>query len=126
MPLRRPHRLLLITLLLVLLALLAFGMTRLFGPQVRTLTVVEGAIRQAVVASGKVRSPQRSELAAQISSQVRTVNVVEGQAVTPGELLLTLDDRELQAAQAQAAAMTLFSPACVAETSTVGPWLSKR
>ena len=56
MPLRRPHRLLLITLLLVLLALLAFGMTRLFGPQVRTLTVVEGAIRQAVVASGKVRS----------------------------------------------------------------------
>ena len=104
MPLRRPHRLLLITLLLVLLALLAFGMTRLFGPQVRTLTVVEGAIRQAVVASGKVRSPQRSELAAQISGQVRAVNVVEGQAVTPGELLLTLDDRELQAAQAQAAA----------------------
>ncbi|WP_415036233.1 efflux RND transporter periplasmic adaptor subunit [Azonexus sp.] len=104
MSFRRPRSFLLFALLLVLLALLAFGLTRLFGPRVHTLSVDQGLIRQAVVASGKVRSPQRSELAAQISGQVRAVNVVEGQAVRPGEVLLILDDRELRAAQSQAAA----------------------
>lgn len=104
MPFRLPRPVVLVALLVLLIALLAFGILHLNGPAVRTLAVERGDIRQSVVASGKVRSPQRSELAAQISGQVRSVAVVEGQAVTPGEVLLTLDDRELRAAHAQAAA----------------------
>jgi HlyD family secretion protein len=100
--LRRP--VFLIPLLLLIGLLVFFAVRNAAGPSVEALVVSSGDIRQAVVASGKVRSPQRSELTSQVAGQVRAIHVTEGQRVAEGELLLELDDRELLAAAAQARA----------------------
>jgi len=104
-PLSRLRRPLVLIPLLLLVALVAFlGLRKMTGPAVEVLRTSVGDMRQSVVASGKVRSPQRSELGAQVSGQVRRILVAEGQAVAEGELLIELDDRELRAALAQARA----------------------
>lgn len=77
---------------------------RLLGEKVIVVTVSQGELTQSVVASGKVRSPQRVELASQISGRVTQIPVREGQTVAAGELLIQLDDAEWRAAVAQAAA----------------------
>ncbi|HOI53261.1 MAG TPA: hypothetical protein PLN02_12845, partial [Azonexus sp.] len=82
-PLRRP--LILVPLLLLFGLLAVFLLRPLFGSAVDVLVVRQGEMRQSVVASGRVRSPQRSELAAQVSAQVRAVHVVEGQGVAAGD-----------------------------------------
>lgn len=100
--LRRPRVLLpVFAFLIVLTAIVA---RQLSTPPVQILHVAQGDIRQSVVASGKVRSPQRSEIAAQVTAQVRTIAVREGQQVAAGETLIELDDRELRAAVEQARA----------------------
>lgn len=100
--LRRPRVLLFVFLLLAVLTAIAIRQSG--GSAIVTLTVQQGDIRQSVVASGKVRSPQRSEIAAQVAAQVRSVAVREGQQVAAGEPLIELDDRELRAAAEQARA----------------------
>lgn len=89
----------------VLATVLALALTpRLLAPQVLVVSARPGELLQSVVASGKVRSPQRVELASQISGRVHQVAVCEGQTVAAGELLIQLDAGEWQAAVAQAAA----------------------
>lgn len=100
--LRRPRVLLFVFLLLAVLTVIAIRQSG--GSAIETLTARQGDIRQSVVASGKVRSPQRSEIAAQVAAQVRSVAVREGQQVAAGEPLIELDDRELRAATEQARA----------------------
>jgi len=65
---------------------------------------VEGELRQSIVASGRVRTPQRIEMSAQLAGRVVAVAIREGDAVTPGQVLLRLEDAELKAARAQAQA----------------------
>lgn len=77
---------------------------RLLGPKIVVVTATQGELLQSVVASGKVRSPQRVDLASQISGRVTQVAVREGQNVAAGDLLIQLDDAEWQASVAQAAA----------------------
>jgi HlyD family secretion protein len=77
---------------------------RLLGEKVAVVSASQGELLQSVVASGKVRSPQRVELASQISGRVTQVAVREGQIVAAGDLLIQLDDAEWRAAVAQAAA----------------------
>lgn len=90
---------------IVLLAILAMlQVPRLLGEKVGVVTASQGELTQSVVASGKVRSPQRVELASQISGRVTQIPVREGQTVAAGELLIQLDDAEWRAAVAQAAA----------------------
>lgn len=81
-----------------------FGIPRLLGQKVMVVTASTGELQQSVVASGKVRSPQRVELASQISGRVTQILVREGQTVAAGDLLIQLDDGEWRAAVAQAAA----------------------
>ena len=100
--LRRPRVLLFVFLLLAVLTAIAIRQSG--GSAIETLTVQQGDIRQSVVASGKVRSPQRSEIAAQVAAQVRSVAVREGQQVAASDPLIELDDRELRAAAEQARA----------------------
>lgn len=100
--LRRPRVLLFVFLLLAVLTAIAIRQSG--GSAIETLTVQQGDIRQSVVASGKVRSPQRSEIAAQVAAQVRAVAVYEGQQVAAADPLIELDDRELRAATEQARA----------------------
>lgn len=121
--LRRPVILLPLLLLATLLIFLAIRQST--GPAVEVLRTQAGDIRQSVVASGKVRSPQRSELASQVAAQVRQVHVSEGQQVSAGELLLELDDRELQAAVAQARAQLAQSELRLQQLSLLGEPLAR-
>lgn len=92
-------------LLLGLLVLGLYGGSRfLLGEKVAVSRVEQGELKQAIVASGRVRTPQRIDISAQISGRVAQVNVREGEAVTPGSVLLQLDTAELKAAVAQARA----------------------
>ena len=77
---------------------------RLLGESLPAWRVVAGELRQSIVASGRVRTPQRIEMSAQLTGRVVAVTVREGDAVTPGQVLLRLDDAELKAALAQAQA----------------------
>ena len=92
----------LLVLMLLVLALAAFLVLR--GEALAVLRVEQGALRQSVVASGRVRTPQRTELSSQISGLVREVLVREGAQLAPGQILIRLDEREAQAALAQARA----------------------
>lgn len=88
----------------LLAVLLAVAVPRLLGPKIAVVTATQGALLQSVVASGKVRSPQRVELASQINGRVTQIPVREGQQVVAGDLLIQLDDAEWRAAVAQAEA----------------------
>lgn len=121
--LRRPR--LLVPLLLLLGLLAVFLLRPLFGSAVDVVVVRQGEMRQSVVASGRVRSPQRSELAAQVSAQVRAVHVVEGQPVAAGELLIELDQRELQASAAQARAQLAQAELRVRQLQLLGEPLAR-
>lgn len=89
----------------IIVAVLAILLApRLLGAKVVVVVATQGELTQSVVASGKVRSPQRVELASQISGRVTQIPVREGQAVAAGELLIQLDDAEWRAAVAQSAA----------------------
>lgn len=74
------------------------------GPLVVTEKVLRREFVQTVVASGRVETPHRVDLGAQITATVKQVAVVEGQQVQAGQLLLELEAAELLAAQAQAQA----------------------
>lgn len=90
---------------LAMFAILAtFAYLRLLGEKITVLAASRGELRQSVVASGKVRSPQRVELTSQITGRVTQIPVREGQSVEAGQLLIQLDDAEWRATLAQAKA----------------------
>lgn len=111
---------------LLLSGLLTVSVVRsLAGSAVDLLVADSGDIRQSVVASGKVRSPQRSELAAQITGQVLAIHVDEGQAVAAGTLLAELDGREAAAAVAQARAQLAQAELRVRQLRLLGEPLAR-
>jgi HlyD family secretion protein len=85
--------------------------SQLRGEAVSVVRAEHGELRQAVVVSGRVRTPQRIEVAAQITGRVKTVNVQAGEALAVGQTLLQLDDAELSASVAQARATLTQSEA---------------
>ncbi|MDP3439125.1 MAG: efflux RND transporter periplasmic adaptor subunit [Azonexus sp.] len=103
-PPKKRQILIALALLVTLLVIIVIALPRLLGEKTVTYKVSRGELRQSVVASGKVRSPQRIELTSQISGRVMQIPVQEGQAVVAGELLIRLDDTEWRAALAQARA----------------------
>ncbi|PUE19622.1 hypothetical protein B9Z38_01370 [Limnohabitans sp. MMS-10A-160] len=72
------------------------------GPQVQTEAVQPRDLLQTVVASGRVETPHRVDIGAQITGTVARVPVVEGQAVKAGDVLIELVSSELQSAKRQA------------------------
>ncbi|MDP3639364.1 MAG: biotin/lipoyl-binding protein, partial [Azonexus sp.] len=103
-PPKKRQILIALALLVTLLVIIVIALPHLLGEKTVTFKVSRGELRQSVVASGKVRSPQRIELTSQISGRVMQIPVQEGQAVVAGELLIRLDDSEWRAALAQARA----------------------
>jgi HlyD family secretion protein len=73
------------------------------GPQVQTEAVQRRDLLQTLVASGRVETPHRVDIGAQITGTVARVPVAEGQAVKAGDVLIELVSTELQSAQRQAA-----------------------
>ena len=104
----------------VILVILFFAIPRLQGDKVSVLTATHGELRQSVVASGKVRSPQRIELASQITGRVMQLPVREGAQVKAGDLLIQLDDGEWLAALAQAKAGLAQSELRVGQLQLLG------
>lgn len=104
MPLPNISRFRLIVAGLVLLAILLAAGKWWLGERLEVRRAERGNLQQSVVASGRVRTPQRLEIAAQITGRVLAVKVREGDEISVGQILLQLDDSELRAAQAQARA----------------------
>jgi len=72
------------------------------GPQVQTDAVQRRDVLQTVVASGRVETPHRVNIGAQITGTVARVPVTEGQTVKAGDVLVELVGTELQSARRQA------------------------
>jgi HlyD family secretion protein len=98
------HRIGVVLVLTVLLALGAWGLSAWRGPLVLTETVLRRDLVQTIVASGHVEAPNRLLVAAQITGTVRRVPVMEGQAVSAGALLVELESAELRATELQSQA----------------------
>lgn len=89
---------------LSILVLTAIAFAALRAERVEVARVAQDDMRQAVVASGRVRTPERVDLASQITARVRAIMVREGDAVSAGQLLVQLDPDEWQASVEQARA----------------------
>jgi HlyD family secretion protein len=72
------------------------------GPQVQTEAVQRRDVLQTVVASGRVETPHRVNIGAQIIGTVARVPVTEGQTVKAGDVLVELVGTELLSARRQA------------------------
>ena len=89
--------------LLLAVVAAAYALPRLlFGPVVPVVPVVQRDFVQSVVASGRVQTPHRIDIGAQITGTVIAVPVAEGQTVRAGQVLVELDATELRAALQQA------------------------
>ncbi|MDH6256385.1 efflux RND transporter periplasmic adaptor subunit [Bradyrhizobium sp. BR13661] len=86
--------------------LLAFGawqsVRMILGPAVVVDEVRHGRLIETVVASGHVETPYRVEIGSQITGTVQEVLVQEGEKVSKGQPLISLESRELNAAVVQA------------------------
>ncbi len=78
------------------------GPRLLRGPEVVLLQVVQQDLVQSVVASGRVETPHRVQVGAQITGTVRRVPVAEGQQVAMHTVLVELESSELAASVTQA------------------------
>ncbi len=76
----------------------------LLGPLVDTYAVTMGDLTQTVVASGRIVTPQRIAISAQLLARVQNMTVAEGSTVTEGQLLVELNDEDARANLAQASA----------------------
>jgi HlyD family secretion protein len=69
---------------------------------VRVATVVRSELRRTIPTNGKVEPQVNFEAHAPFAGQVKAIYVQEGQRVTPGTLLLSLDDTDARARLAAA------------------------
>lgn len=98
------HRWQLLAALVAAVGLIALAVRWWLGPSVVAESVVRRDFVQTVVASGRVETPHRIDVGAQITGTVVGVPVTEGQDVKAGDLLIELESAELRAAERQGAA----------------------
>jgi HlyD family secretion protein len=79
-----------------------FGTPLVLGPIVQAAPVVRADFVQTLVASGHIEAPYRVSVGSQVTGVVASVPVAEGAMVRAGDVLVTLDDTEAQAAVVQA------------------------
>lgn len=78
------------------------GARLILGPAVVVDRVNRAHLIETVVASGHVETPYRVEIGSQITGTVEEVLVQEGERVTKGQPLISLESRELKATVVQA------------------------
>jgi HlyD family secretion protein len=78
------------------------GPTAMLGPEVAVDRVARNDLVETVVATGSVETPFRVAISSQVTGTVAEVDVDEGQRVTLGQKLVTLESRELEADVVQA------------------------
>lgn len=104
--------------LVLVVSALAFAALR--SDTVVVTHVEQGPLRQAVVASGRVRTPERIALSPQLAGRVMAAEVREGDAVVVGQPLIRLDDREWKAAVDQASAAVTQAEARLRQLRELG------
>lgn len=96
------------------------GVRRVLGPQLPVVTVGRADFEERLVASGRVRTPSRSDLGVLIAGIAREVPHREGDRVKAGDLLLQLNDAQLRAQLAEAEAEASEARARLMQMSRVG------
>lgn len=91
-----------IAVLLTLLAIAYLARNRLLGTPVEAYATQNTGLRQTVVASGRVITPQRVSVASKVIGRVKSIPVTEGEKVSRGQLLIQLDSQDELASIAQA------------------------
>jgi len=106
---RLPKKWMLVAFGLVALVLLAWMLGRLRGPVLPGYEVVAGPLVQNVVGTGRVLSPSRVQVRAEISGLVLERPVMDGDRVEAGDVLVVLraEDLEARRDEARAALMAL-------------------
>src|SRR5690606_27477703 len=89
---------------LALALLAAWGVSRMRGPVLPGYEVQAGPLVQDVVATGRVANPSRVQIGAEITGLVLERRVIEGDRVSPGDVLVLLRAQDLEARRDQARA----------------------
>lgn len=105
-PSRRPHRLLALPALALILSACGGGggPPDFPPPQVSVATVVQKSVTEWDEYSGRVEAVDAVEIRPRVGGYLAGVHFAEGGAVAEGDLLFTIDDREYRAAVASARA----------------------
>lgn len=81
-----------------------FAFLELAGPRVEAAKVARRDVVQSVVASGRIVTPHRVDIGAQVTGTVAEVAVEKGDTVKAGQRLIVLEASEARAAEGQARA----------------------
>lgn len=79
----------------------------MLGPKVEVVEAVRREVVQAVVATGRIESPFRVDIGAQVVGTVTRVPVAQGETVAAGQTLIELDAAEAHAIVRQAEAAVI-------------------
>ena len=107
----RDHKVAAVLVVALIACAIAIARYVYLGALVTTYPVTRGDLVQTVVVSGRVISPRRVSIAAEVTGRVSRVLVEEGETVRRGQLLIELDQSDEQAARAQAQAALAQSDA---------------
>ena len=105
--------------LIALVALAVFAMSRPRTVTVDVLTMTPADVQTSVVASGRVLALARVDVGATLTGRVERVLLREGARVKPGDPLVQLERSELEATVAQAQASVAQARARVAAVATL-------
>ncbi|HET8708439.1 MAG TPA: biotin/lipoyl-binding protein, partial [Pseudomonadales bacterium] len=100
-------------------AVAAVAWAKWAGPGVTVTKVKRAALHHTIVASGRVETPERFPVASTLLGRVTEVKVDEGDRVSAGDLLATLDASDLTAAVQQAQANVALAQARLERLKTV-------
>ncbi len=87
---------------LILIIIVFLSRNLLLGTPVEAYATQSTELRQTVVASGRVITPQRVSVASKVIGRVKSIPVAEGEKVMRGQLLIQLDNQDELASIAQA------------------------
>ena len=110
-------------LLLTLIALLALGFVlrnQLIGKSIEAVEAVRQPLTETVISSGRIITPDRIDLGAELVGSVAMVAVEEGDRVSAGQILARLDDSEQRALLEQAERGVDESEARIEQLAQVG------
>lgn len=89
---------------IVAILMAAWAVAALRGPGLPGYEIAEGPLVQDVVATGRVAAPSRVEVGAEIAGLVLERRVTDGDRVAPGDVLVVLRARDLEAKRDEARA----------------------
>lgn len=101
---RAPKKWTIAVVAVLVVGLVAWGIAALRGPVLPGYEVQAGPMVQNVVATGRVASPSRVQVGAEIAGLVLERRVMDGDRVAPGDVLVILRARDLEARRDEARA----------------------